>query len=65
MADFIKTPFTDRTFKEKISSDYEGAEMAGGDIRIGGKDVVIGGPQIAMEGRELFKITSDWTRKAK
>jgi len=64
MADFIKTPFKDRCFTEKITSDYEGKVEAGGDIRIGGKDVIIGGPQIANEGTDLFKCIKPWTNKA-
>ena len=64
MANFIKTPFENRVFKEKISSDFEGKVEAGGDIRIGGKDVTIGGPQIAEEGRDLFNCLKMWNGKA-
>lgn len=65
MADFIKTPFKDRIFTEKTSSDYEGARMAGGDIRVGGSDVVIMGPAIADEPVDLSSDLADWTGRAK
>jgi len=65
MADFIKTPFKDRIFTEKTSSDYEGARMAGGDISVGGSDVVIMGPAIADEPVDLSHCLADWTGRAK
>jgi hypothetical protein len=61
MADFIKTPFENATFKSKSSSDLDGSVEAGGDIRVAGKDVVIGGPQIADEPSDMF----DWLKGLK
>lgn len=65
MADFIKTPFKDRIFTEKTSSDYEGARMAGGDIRVGGTDVVIMGPAISDEPVDLSETLASLTSRAK
>lgn len=54
MAEVVKSPFTDAVFKPKSGSSLEGAQYAGGDIRVAGQDVVIGGPQISEEPAELF-----------
>lgn len=63
MGNFVKTPFKNGYVSSLgTSSDYEGAEMAGGDIEIKGQDVVIGGPQISGEPNDLFDYLKSLNR---
>jgi hypothetical protein len=66
MAEFVKSPFKERIFKNaKRDSSFDSDVKAGGDIKIGGQDVVIGGPKIGDEGDDYFTHIAGLTKQAK